>query len=354
MSGDRAPARPLVSVIVAIRNEAAALPAALASLREQRTDDVDLEYLLVDGMSVDGSREIAAAFVEETPAARLIENPGRSAPQAFNLGLARARGELVAILGAHAVYPRDYLAVCAEELLARDASGCSGQVRVSPRGEGFVPRLLAAMYRLSFAVSGRSFRTRAAGFCESIPYPVFRRAALLEVGGYDTDLVRNQDNDLNRRLCDAGHRLYLSDRVASEYRPPGSLGATLRYAARNGYWNVYTLGRAPRAMSLHHFVPLLFVLALLSCALLAIGAAPLRPAAALAALTLLGAHLALGLRGAWRAGAAPALGPCLPPLVLAFHLSYGIGSLAALCGGAWWRGRRDRTRRAGSPRARAA
>ena len=70
--GDRPGLRkgPRVSVIIAARNEVDDLPACLDSLRQQTYGD--LEILVVDGGSTDGTRDIVRA---RAPAVRLLEEP---------------------------------------------------------------------------------------------------------------------------------------------------------------------------------------------------------------------------------------------------------------------------------------
>src|SRR5207245_11720416 len=88
--------------------------------------------------------------------------------------------------------------------------------------------------------SGRSLRTARQGFADTIPYPVFRRQPLVELGGYNERLARNQDNDMNQRLRAAGHRLYLTWRTSCRYRAQPGPRELMRYACRNGYWNFLT------------------------------------------------------------------------------------------------------------------
>jgi chlorobactene glucosyltransferase len=70
----RAPgALPRVSVVVPARDEARNLPRLLASLRA--LEGVDAEFLVVDGGSTDGSREIALAAAREDARIRVLDEP---------------------------------------------------------------------------------------------------------------------------------------------------------------------------------------------------------------------------------------------------------------------------------------
>ncbi|WP_311946258.1 glycosyltransferase family 2 protein [Halomonas piscis] len=85
-----------VSVIVPVYNAAASLPAALAGLAAQR--GVDLEVIVVDDASRDGSAEIARGFAERDSRFRLLRQPfNQGAYTARNRGLAAASGEFITV-----------------------------------------------------------------------------------------------------------------------------------------------------------------------------------------------------------------------------------------------------------------
>lgn len=333
---DESCVRPLVSVILAIRNEASMIGPCLNSLLEQETQGFDLEILAVDGDSTDGTWELVVEAASRDSRIRALRNEKRRTPFAFNLGLREAKGEYVAILGAHTLYARNYISVCLHELTAQGAAGCAGRVITEPAGDTLQARLVAAALCHPFGSSRKSFRTQGEGFVDSVGYPVVRKSALLEVGGYDEELLRNQDNDVNQKLRAKGYPLYCTWQTDCIYQPRGNLRGLMSYAYGNGFWNLISFRRNPAAMASRHFIPFLFLLALLATGLLAMGAIFLPPGyAALAALPfflLVGLHVACGSAAAVqvsirerRAGAL-----WLPLVFLGFHLSYGFGTLRAL------------------------
>ena len=332
--------RPMVSVILAVRNEVAFIRETVGSLLEQETSDFDLEILVVDGQSSDGSPEIVRELARNDPRVRFFCNERVRTPSAFNIGLREARGQYVCILGAHSTYPKDYVAICLRELIARAATGCSGYVISRPRNDGLPARLVNWTVAHPFGSSGRSFRTQGEGYVDTIAYPVMNKSVLLGLGGYDEALHRNQDNDMNERLCAAGHKLYCTGKTHAAYYTQGSVAALLGYAFRNGYWNVITLRRSPASMRLRHLVPGAFVFALLLAAITALAGAflaePFRLWSMIPLGLLLGAHLLAGLLAAVqvavRHGHPAAL--CLPVVFFSFHAAYGIGSAWALVSGA--------------------
>src|SRR5690606_38141885 len=83
---------PLVSVVMAVRNGERWLGAAMDSVVAQTHRPV--EIVVVDGGSSDGTAALAARY----PEARVVSQRGTGIADAYNQGIAEARGELVAFL----------------------------------------------------------------------------------------------------------------------------------------------------------------------------------------------------------------------------------------------------------------
>ena len=87
---------PLVSVIVPMFNNFNSLPAAVRGIQAQTWPN--LEILIVDDGSTDGSRELASHMAEQDPRIRLIEHPiSQGACAAYNSGFAEAKGDFITI-----------------------------------------------------------------------------------------------------------------------------------------------------------------------------------------------------------------------------------------------------------------
>jgi succinoglycan biosynthesis protein ExoA len=325
-----------VSVIMPVRNEGRCIQETLRSLQGQQTEGFELEVLVVDGMSQDDTRQKVAVLAAVDPRIKLLENPLGQTSAALNAGLRAAKGEYVCILGAHAFYSPDYVAVCLQELLAHGAVGCSGKLITTPADSSRQARLVAWAMGHPFASSSRSVRTQREGYSGTVPFPVMQRNALLEAGGYNELLIRNQDNDMNQRLRAMGFKLYLTGKTTCLYYPRSSVRTFLQHAFLSGLWNARSLKKNPASMAMRHFVPMGFVIVLLILLALALAglAAPGTQArdAALALGGILAIHLSMGtiagIQVALRERTGTAL--WLAPLILAFHCCYGLGTLREL------------------------
>ncbi len=305
--------RPLVSVVVPARNEAAHIEACVRSiLRQQVTGG--LELLVVDGASEDGTAGHARRL-----GARVLENPARSTPAALNLGLAAARGEVIVRFDAHGQMPDGYVAACVDALEAERATNVGGWVSVEPRGPW--GRALAAALGSALGVGNPRLWRRpppGAGRLEvdTIPFGCFHAETLRRVGGWSAAFKANQDFELNHRLRREGHRVVFDPAIWSIYRPRESLAAIARQYWRYGRWKSVTLSVAPASLRPRQVAPPALLAVGLAAATPTRAAPPARGALAAYVLTLGAASLRAG--GGWRT-----------PVVLAtMHTAWAAGLVA--------------------------
>ena len=320
-----------LSIICPTYNEEQYIEQTLQSFFSQQFVAFQLEVLICDGMSTDNTRSIVAKYMERHKNLRLVDNPDRKTPFAFNAGLKAATGEYVAILGAHTKYAENYLQVCFDELHAAEAVGCTGRVITRAANDDFEAKLAEWVMLSSFGVSTSSFRAMKEGYVHSVNFPVFKKQPLLDLGGYDTKLERNQDNDMNQRLLDAGHKLYCTWKTLCYYRPPANLNRLFKYAFRSGFWNAKSLLVHARSMRLHHLIPFVFTMVILLCSIVGLAEAVIAQTYYLWILLafVIGLHLFTGTLFTLRSlkYEKDARKIVLPAIFFAFHFSYGWGTL---------------------------
>ena len=148
------------------------------------------------------------------------------------------------------------------------------------------------------------------------------------LGGFDPELVRDQDDELSYRLLEQGGRIVCNPAIRSHYHNRATFRTLWRQYFQYGYWKVRVMQKHPRQMSVRHFVPPAFVAAVLTSLLLApLSAVGIWLFGLVAGSYLLG-NLAASLlalsKGKWR------LLPLLPPTFAIIHLSWGLGFLVGL------------------------
>jgi succinoglycan biosynthesis protein ExoA len=314
-----------ISVITPMRDERASIDAFVADLAAQDFDG-ELEVLVADGGSVDGSVELLTAAAQRAGLAlRVLDNPAGWVSPALNACIREARGDLIVRLDCHSRYPADYLRRLAE--LAERTGAWNVGGAVVPKGETPVERAVACAMDSPFGGIGwtRMGDSPEAVEVDTVTFGAFRPEAFRRAGLFDEDLVRNQDDEFNLRLREAGGRIVLDPTLTVFYKPRGSLAAVWRQYHGYGLWKVPVMLKHRQVLTLRSLVPFAFVLSVAALA----GASP---ASALAR-RLLGAELALYLFGGVvfaGAGVRKSDEPWrLAPVVLAtfpaFHVSYGLG-----------------------------
>ena len=129
--------RPLVSVVLPIRNEAAFIEACLQRLLDQDYPRHRMEILIVDGDSDDDTVGVVRTVQAHHPDAdvRILANARRIVPPALNIGIRAARGSVIVRMDGHSVPARDYVTKCVEAL--RACAGTRFSVRTSEAEVGF-------------------------------------------------------------------------------------------------------------------------------------------------------------------------------------------------------------------------
>jgi glycosyltransferase involved in cell wall biosynthesis len=315
-----------VTVVMPVRNEVAFIERSLSSLLAQDYPMSQVEILVVDGMSEDGTRQTVEGFTRRFPFIRLLDNPGRIVPTALNIAIRAARGQWLIRLDAHSIYPPDYVRLCVETARRTGADNVGGVFITLPRDESRQALLVQAITTSRFGVGNAEYRLDVReGPADTVPYGCFRREIFTEIGLFDERLVRNQDYEFNRRLTRAGKRIWLNPAIQVKYYNQATLRGLLIQAFGTGKWNPWTWFVAPCAFAPRHVVPGLFVLGLLGV----LGFTFLVPRGWLALVTIFTPYLVLALLASFQQSRRYGLGILLflPPLFLVYHTSYGLGTL---------------------------
>lgn len=334
-----------------VRNEARFIRRSLGGVLAQDYPPECVEVLVVDGMSDDETRGIILAMTGETrdgvpvgqseqsvsgkpsPSLhispfdiRILDNPSRIVPTALNIGLRKARGEIIFRLDGHSEMAPSYLRRCVARLQERPDVACVAGPSVAV-GSGWIGGAYALALQSPFGVGGRTFRTlRTESYVDTLAFGGYRREVFDKMGEFDTSLERNQDIEFSSRLRKAGYCLLLIPDTETYYHAPEELGAILRQNYNNGYWNAKVFDRMLHILSWRHFVPGIFVIFLL--------------VSILAAITLPGGlYLLLLIAGSYTLVALLATASIaihhrrravliLPFVFVLMHVGYGLGTLA--------------------------
>jgi glycosyltransferase involved in cell wall biosynthesis len=339
-----------VSVVAPCRNERGHIREFLENLLRQERDGLDCEFLIADGMSDDGTREILGEYAAKFQEIRVVENPGRIVSTGLNAAIRAARGEIVVRMDVHARYAEDFLKSAVAVLEETGAENVGGAIRAE--AADYWGKAVAAAFHAPYVCGGAATRMPDfEGPTDTVFPGCWRKATLERIGLFDEALVRNQDDELNYRLNKAGGVVWQSPRIRCWYEPRNSLRKLFWQYFQYGFWKVAVIRKHRLPARLRHVVPGLFVLVLAALgAGWGVAAAAGWPAsrwlgwllAAQAGVYGVGA-LAAAVVAARRAGWE--LLPGILAAIPCFHFGYGLGFLAGL----WHFGRNWPPKAAGGP-----
>ena len=310
-----------MSVLIPVRNEEAVIRDAAGAMLAQRFDG-SIEFLFVDGRSQDATPQILRELAAADPRVHILDNPAKRTPQALNLALREARGQVIARMDAHTRYPLDYLARGVQRLRAGGVEWVSGPQLAE--GEGRWSRRVALALSTRLGTGGASFRHGADAEFEvdSGFTGLWWRDTLERHGGWDEEWLNDQDFELAARIRKAGGTIVCVPAMAAEYIVRDSLGALGRQYHRYGFYRVKTSLRHPESLRRSHVLAPGLVITIVAAV-----AAPRplrRPARAGVAAYML-AVVGVSARAARSAPMADAA--ALPAVFATMHLAWGAGFL---------------------------
>jgi len=317
---------PVVTLLIAMRNEENYIGRCLASIFAQDYPDNRLEVFVLDGQSTDGSWQIVEHLFQGHPNCHLLPNLKITQAAGWNLGIQASHGEIIGIVSAHAELASDYVSMAVETLLRTGADMVGGPMRAY--GDGRVGRAVALATSTPFGIGGGRFHYTDREEEADAYMGLCWRELYERIGGFDEEMVRNQDDELIYRLRKHGGRIVCNPAIRSRYYNRSTLAGLWRQYFQYGFWKVRVLQKHPRQMRLSQFVPPTFAVVLLGSTLLA----PFANVGRLLLVLVAGSYaLANLVASIWTAGKRGWHHlPLLPVTFAILHLSYGLGFLIGL------------------------
>jgi len=198
VTAERAPWRLAdeLTVVVPVRNAQELIEGCLESVLAARPREV----IVVDGLSTDETRQVAARYP-----VRVVSDGGAGLPAARRIGAELAETRLVALVDADVVVPPEGLERLLDEFASEGYTALQAGLH-SVSGPGYWGRALAWHHR-----TGRSRNWFG------VVATVFDRQGLLR-HGFDERFRSGEDIDLRWRLRDAGAKIGVSKRTVVEHR----------------------------------------------------------------------------------------------------------------------------------------
>ena len=204
-----------LTAIITTYDSAAALPACLQALKEQ-----NIAVIVVDNASSDDCVEIAESFAARV----LVNSKNQGFGRAMTQGVQAAETPLVLLVNPDLVLAEGAVAAFLVAVNRYHDAAMFGPRIIEEGGRIFFPNhsLLA-----TFLKNDKRKEWKPSGDC-CVPFLsgaclLIRRDVMLELGGFDPFIfLFYEDDDLCRRITDAGHALVHVDRALVRHTRGGS------------------------------------------------------------------------------------------------------------------------------------
>jgi GT2 family glycosyltransferase len=249
---------PSVTVIVPVRNEAAAIEQTLRALLTQDFPRDRFEVIVADGGSTDATVPIVRRLQAEFANLKLLYNPGRLSSAARNLAVRHMAGEAAVVVDGHCHIPdRNYLRNLVTAF-AESGADCLGRPQPldAPDPTPFQAAVAAARASRLGHNPGSDIYSDVPKFVDPQSTAVaYRRGVFLRVGLFDERFDACEDVEFNHRVHAANLTCYFTPAVKVVYLPRATLKALFVQLGRYGSGRARLAAKHPRSLTPPAVVP---------------------------------------------------------------------------------------------------
>lgn len=196
----------MVSIIISCRNEEEYIGECLESIIAQNYPKDKIEILVVDGLSVDRTREVVSQYAQENPVVKLLSNEKKVTPVAMNIGIKGAKGDIVILVNAHSILDRDFIKYNIEYCAKTGADAVGGMLNTINKDKTLFAQTIPLAADSMFGSGGKRYRSgnQEGWVKDTLPYCAYSKDIFEKIGYIDEELVRDQDEEFNYRILKNG------------------------------------------------------------------------------------------------------------------------------------------------------
>lgn len=326
----------LVSVVIGLLNEEKFLPRLIEDFKNQTYNHSKIELIFIDGMSKDKSWEILEVFKASNHDfydVVLLKNPKVILSAGMNVGIKVARGECILKVDCHSHITENFI----ENNVKVIESGedvCGGPRPNIIENEDSLSKTLLLVEENMFGSGIANYRKQTSKqYVSSVFQGMYKKEIFDKIGLLDEKVGRVEDNELHYRIRKNGYKIrYSNDILSYQYTRP-TVDRMLKQKYSNGYWIGKVSHVYPKAFSIFHFVPFVFVLGIIFSLLML----PLTKLFAVLLAVAYGLFTIIVTLMTTINNKFNATMLLIPILLFLVHFSYGVGTLVGLVKGFSWK-----------------
>lgn len=198
-----------ISIIITIYNEEKTMKRTLDSLVNQSYEG-EYEIVIVDAGSKDNTIPIIKDYIENHPNKniRLSVEEGVSRSEGRNLGVEKAKGEIVAFIDGDCEADKNWVKTLVSKMEENNVEAVGGKC-ITPKEASLLQELIG--YELDYR-----FETIKEGRVNRLPTMnlAVKKSIFQELKGLNTDLITSEDMDFGYRLNKKGYKMvYTKDAI---------------------------------------------------------------------------------------------------------------------------------------------
>lgn len=251
-----------VSIIIPVYNEEKFIEETIMSIENQTYDKSKIEVIIVDGMSTDKTLDIIARLREIVSINLKIEiNRKRIAPCAMNIGIKKATGDVIIRVDGHSYLDKEFVNEAIKKIKERNVECVGGPIHTI--NNSFIGEAISIAMSCPFGVGNAKFRySNKEIYVDTLAFGAYKREVFEDIGLFDEELVRNQDDEFNLRLTRNGGKILLIPTMKSYYYSRSSLYKLWKQYFQYGYWKIRVIQKHKIPSSIRQLIPVTFVSAI--------------------------------------------------------------------------------------------